>query len=294
MSGEEAAARPPGRHALLFPGQGSQTADMRATVERYRPDLLEAAERIVAPDLYERVGEGTHIDQPAIFCASLAGWKALGRPPAAYMAGHSLGELSALVAAGSIRDEDALELVALRGRLMQECIEQNPGCGMLAVRGGADQARAAAESAGATVANDNAPRQVILSGTAEALERAGAALKEQGVRSKRLPVAGAFHSPLMEPAVAPYAKALEQVEVLPPDCTVLSCATAQPFDDVRAELAAGVAQPVRWRETVMALANAGVTKFVEVGPGKVLSGLVQKTLYDGHVKPVAAEAPAHA
>ena len=122
MTEADANTRPAGRHALLFPGQGSHTPDMHETVERNRPDLLAAARRIVAPDLYERLGEGTHIAQPAIFCASLAGWKALGRPSAAYMAGHSLGELSALVAAGSIRDEDALELVALRGRLMQECI----------------------------------------------------------------------------------------------------------------------------------------------------------------------------
>src|SRR5205085_6516216 len=105
--------------AILFPGQGSQTYDMRATVERFRPELLEAAFQVVGEDLFARVGDGTRFAQPAIFCASLAGWDALGRPEGDFMAGHSLGELAALVAASSLRELDALELVALRGRLMQ-------------------------------------------------------------------------------------------------------------------------------------------------------------------------------
>ncbi|MDQ6805996.1 MAG: acyltransferase domain-containing protein, partial [Actinomycetota bacterium] len=110
--------------AILFPGQGSQTPDMRDDVERIRPDLLALAIEAVGEDPFALVQEGTRFAQPAIFCASLAGWEALGRPEAKYMAGHSLGEFAALVAAGVLSERTALELVALRGRLMQDAGEQ--------------------------------------------------------------------------------------------------------------------------------------------------------------------------
>lgn len=108
--------------AILFPGQGSQTPDMRETVSRVRPDLLSLVEQIVGEDPFVRAEEGTRYAQPAIFCASLAGWEALGRPSGDFMAGHSLGELAALVAAGCLTERDGLELVALRGKLMQESL----------------------------------------------------------------------------------------------------------------------------------------------------------------------------
>jgi [acyl-carrier-protein] S-malonyltransferase len=117
------------RTAILFPGQGSQTPDMREIVERERPDLLELVVRAVGEDPFPRADEGTDFAQPAIFCASLAGWAALGSPTGEFMAGHSLGELGALVAAGALDEREGLELVALRGRLMHEAIEHAKGSG---------------------------------------------------------------------------------------------------------------------------------------------------------------------
>ena len=121
--------------AILFPGQGSQTPEMRDTVAEVRPDLLSLAEQIVGEDPFARAEEGTRFAQPAIFCASLAGWEALGRPAGEFMAGHSLGELAALVAAGRLGERDGLELVALRGKLMQESGERAGDGGMVALMG---------------------------------------------------------------------------------------------------------------------------------------------------------------
>src|ERR1700758_786633 len=131
-----------GLTAILFPGQGSQTPEMRETVAEVRPDLLSLAEQVVGEDPFPRAEEGTKFAQPAIFCASLAGWEALGRPLGDYMAGHSLGELAALVAAGCLSEADGVRLVALRGRLMQEAGEHAGDGGMVAVlgAGAADQA----------------------------------------------------------------------------------------------------------------------------------------------------------
>ena len=132
-----------GLTAILFPGQGSQTPEMRETVAEVRPDLLSLAEQVVGEDPFPRAEEGTKFAQPAIFCASLAGYEALGRPSGDFMAGHSLGELAALVAGGYLHERDGLELVALRGRLMQESGERAGDGGMLALlgRGAAEHAR---------------------------------------------------------------------------------------------------------------------------------------------------------
>src|SRR5436309_1699295 len=132
-----------GLTAILFPGQGSQTPEMRETVADVRPDLLTLAEEIVGEDPFPHAEEGTKFAQPAIFCASLAGWETLGRPSGDFMAGHSLGELAALVAAGCLGERDGLELVTLRGSLMQESGERAGDGGMLALmgRGAADHAR---------------------------------------------------------------------------------------------------------------------------------------------------------
>jgi [acyl-carrier-protein] S-malonyltransferase len=274
-------ARDP-RTALLFPGQGSQTADMRETVERHRPDLLELAQREVGPDLFERAADGTRWAQPAIFCAALAGWESMREevePDA--MAGHSLGEITALVAAGALSDEDGLRLVAARGRLMQEAAEETGDGGMTAVRARDDNRELIAEVAAATnvaIANDNAPDQLVLSGALSALDAAEAQLKERGVRGKRLPVAGAFHSPLMEPAVEPFRALLAETEIAEPRVPVYSCVTAEPFDDIRERLVQAITHPVRWLDVMRALDARGVTNFVETGPGHVLTNLVRKSL----------------
>jgi [acyl-carrier-protein] S-malonyltransferase len=277
-------ARPNGQLAMLFPGQGSQTADMREAVERHRPDLLELARSEVADDLFDRATDGTRWAQPAIFCAALAGYEVLRqRYETDLMAGHSLGEITALVAADAIDAPDGLRLVAERGRLMQEA----RGGGMLAVRvrerAPVDEVAAAT---GLTIANDNAPDQLVLSGALDALDRAEELLRERKVRAKRLPVGGAFHSPLMEPAVAPFREVVEQVDFRAPRVPVLSCVTAAPFEDVREELVAALTHPVRWTGVMGALSDLGATHYVETGPGRVLTNLVRKSL-DG----VEAEAP---
>jgi [acyl-carrier-protein] S-malonyltransferase len=267
--------------AVLFPGQGSQAPDMRAQVERWRPDLLELAEATVSEDLFERAGDGTRWAQPAIYCAALAGWERLkdelGEPGA--LAGHSLGEISALAAAGALSAEDGLQLVAARGRFMQEAAEETGDGSMMAVRA---RERGPIEEVvaevGLTIANDNAPDQLVLSGSLAALDAGEAALRERGVRAKRLPVAGAFHSPLMAPAVPRFRAVVEAVEIRAPHQPVLCCATAAPFTDVAAQLVEAITRPVLWTDVLRALRAGGATRFVETGPGKVLTNLVRKTL----------------
>jgi malonyl CoA-acyl carrier protein transacylase len=271
-----------GVNAILFPGQGSQTPDMRETVAEARPELLSLAEEIVGEDPFARAEDGTRYAQPAIFCASLAGWEALGRPGGDMMAGHSLGELAALVAAGCLDGRDGLELVALRGKLMQESGEAAGDGGMVALlgNGAADHATELAEAHGLAVANDNSPQQVVLSGDRGAFEDVMAAAKELGLRPMELPVTGAFHSPMMAAAVPEFEAALARVEVSPPRVTVMSAVTAAPFEDVRTQLAQALTMPVRWRETLLAMHDRGADRFVEVGPGRVLTGLVKRTLKD--------------
>jgi malonyl CoA-acyl carrier protein transacylase len=274
-----------GQLALLFPGQGSQTADMREQVEAHRPDLLELALAEVSPDLFERAADGTQWAQPAIFCAALAGYEVLkDRYQADLMAGHSLGEITALVAAGALEASDGLRLVAARGRLMQEA----RGGGMMAVRVRDDRTpvEEVAAEAGLTIANDNAPDQLVLSGSLDALDRGEELLRERKVRGKRLPVAGAFHSPLMEPAVSPFREVVEGIELGEPRVPVMSCVSAAPFEDVREQLVAALTNPVRWTAVMGALRERGATRYVETGPGRVLTGLVRKTL-----EGVEAEAP---
>jgi [acyl-carrier-protein] S-malonyltransferase len=268
--------------AILFPGQGSQTPDMRNVVAERRPDLLELAVQVLGEDPFPRAQEGTDFAQPAIFCASLAGWDALGRPTGDFMAGHSLGELGALVAAGAIDERDGLELVTLRGRLMQDAGERSGDGGMLALlgSGAAENAARIADRHGLSVANDNSPQQVVLSGATGSLPAAAADAKELGLRAMELSVSGAFHSPMMASAVPDFTAALERVTLSEPHVPVISAVTAQPFDDIRRRLADALTSPVRWRETLLALHELGAARFVEVGPGRVLTGLTKRTLQD--------------
>jgi [acyl-carrier-protein] S-malonyltransferase len=268
--------------AILFPGQGSQTSEMRDTVKAVRPELLSAAAEVVGEDPFERVADGTQFAQPAIFCASLAGWEALERPLGDFMAGHSLGELAALVAAGSLTERDGLELVALRGRLMQQAGERAGDGGMVALlgAGAADHAQELADGSGLSVANDNSPQQIVLSGERSALPAVAAAARELGLRAMELDVSGAFHSPLMASAAPEFEAALAQADVREPRVPVLSAVTAEPFDDIRARLVEAITRPVRWRETMLALHALGTERFVEVGPGRVLTGLAKRTLRD--------------
>ena len=199
------------------------------------------------------------------------------------MAGHSLGELGALVAAGALDEREGLELVALRGRLMhQSGLEAADGeGGMIAVlgSGASDHASEIAEAHGLTVANDNSPMQVVISGAKSRLPDAVAHAKELGLRAMELDVTGAFHSPMMAGAVPEFEAALAKTAFSEPtSTTVVSAVTAQPFTDPRLELADALTMPVRWREVMLTLHELGAERFIDVGPGRVLTGLAKRTL----------------
>ena len=262
---------------------------MRSVVERLRPDLLELCQEELRLDPFEHVADGTHMAQPAIYCASLAGWSLLEDTNVDMMAGHSLGEFAALVAAGAMSERDGLRLVALRGKLMHRAT----GGGMMAVGTSVDHATELAERFGLTLANDNSPEQVVLSGDAEAVDAACNRAKVEGVRAARLRVSGAFHSPAMGTAAPELRAALDKIDLDEARVPVYSGVTAAPFDDARARLVEGLTSPVRWRETVLAMRDRGATRFLEVGPGRVLTGLVRKTL-DGVEAEVVSEEPARA
>jgi malonyl CoA-acyl carrier protein transacylase len=261
--------------AVLFPGQGSHTPDMRDLVSSVRPDLLAAAIELVGEDPFARVGESTRFAQPAIFCASLAGWTLLReRVDPIALAGHSLGELTALAAAGALDEHDALRLVTLRGHLMDVSGEASRGGTMLAVLGATPaQAAALAARHDVSVANDNAPGQVVLSGAQQALTAVERDARGTGLRAVALDVSGAFHSPQMRYAVEPFREALEEVRIRDAAIRVWSCATARPFREPADELAQALVRPVRWRETMIALAAAGASTFVDAGPGTMLTTL---------------------
>jgi [acyl-carrier-protein] S-malonyltransferase len=269
--------------AAIFPGQGSHVPDMD---EPWRGHpVLERGLELLDADPFERLGEGTRFQQPAIFLCSVAAWEqwrdeAPGEAEQVRAAaGHSLGEYAALVAAGVLGFEDAVLLVAERAAAMADAGALERG-GMAAMLGGDDQAvRALAARLGLTVANDNAPGQLVLSGAAADVDRAlDLARDETGARARPLDVSGAFHSPLMQPAAAHLAAALDRVELGPARFPVYANGTAAPFTDVRRELSENLLRPVRWRETLLALRAAGVERFVEHGPGAVLTGLVKRTL----------------
>jgi [acyl-carrier-protein] S-malonyltransferase len=282
----------------LFPGQGSQTADLRERVERLAPELLERCLELVGEDPFARVGESTRFAQPAIFCASVAGWIELRehvRPLA--LAGHSLGELSALVAADALDPAAGLLLAVRRGELMDAAGESEEG--MLAVLGAdGELVVELSEAHGVVLANDNAPGQAVLAGALEGLRAASVQARERGARAILLDVAGAFHTAAMAAAIEPFRATLDEIELRAPRIPVISGSTARPFgEDVRGELAAAIGRPVRWRETMLAFAELGAETFLDFGPGQVLARLVRRNLPDAQVldpeslrAPVALEA----
>ncbi len=267
---------------------------MRAAIERARPDLLERVVELTGADPFANLEHGTRYLQPALYCASVALWEEAGRPRGDFYAGHSLGEVAALVAAGSIDAADGLWLAARRGALMQEAAEARPEGAMLAVLGDDALARRLASAHGLAVANENAPGQTVLSGPEDAIDDASGDAKAHGARAVRLAVQGAFHSAAMAPAVPRLRAALAEIVVRPPAAPVISGVTAKPFDDVRARLAEALVRPVRWREALAALRRLGAESFVEVGPGKVLTGLVRRTLPDVEAMTLERLEAAHA
>ncbi|MEA2297900.1 MAG: hypothetical protein QOF77_836 [Solirubrobacteraceae bacterium] len=271
----------PSESAFLFPGQGSSVAAAEPIVAEFCGELADHCRSTVGEDLFARAGESTRFAQPAIFLASLAGWRSLEAPRPVAFAGHSLGELSALAAAGILDPHEALELVILRGALMAEAADRARDGGMLAVlKATVEQAQQLADTHGVTLANDNAPGQVVLSGRASKLQEAAREAREIGVRAIVLDVAGAFHSPDMASACASFEEALSRATVRDTGATVISGLTARPFEDVRGQLVAALTAPVRWRETMTTLHDAGARAFVDVGPDAVLAKLVPRNLPD--------------
>ena len=280
--------------ALVFPGQGSQRPEAGAS---WCPtpgwSVVELASEVlgrdVAPLLLEAGAEqlrATREAQLATFLASMLAWQALPALDVAVVAGHSLGEYSALVAAGVLTVEDGIMLVGARGAAMQRAADDAPGT-MAAVLGLSDEKVAEVCAARDDVwpANFNAPSHVVVSGTVEGVEGVTPLLKQAGARRVLpLPVGGAFHTPLMEPARARLDVALLEVSCARAAVPVLSAVTARPYGpEVADTLSRQLTAPVRWREVVQSLPARGVDRVVEVGPGGVLAGLVRRTLPDVRV-----------
>ena len=264
--------------AVLFPGQGSHSEGMEEPFREH--PLLRRGIDLLGIDPFERLAEGTRTHQPALFLCSVAQWASRDEhdedPLAA--AGHSLGEYTALTAAGAIDFDDAVRLVDARARAMADAAEREDG-GMVAMLGGErSDIDELADELGLSLANDNAPGQIVLSGRSDAIEQAVQRAGDIGCRARQLDVGGAFHSPLMAPAADALKEALDATAIQEPDFPVLSSGSVKPFTDIRSELAENLLKPVRWRETLIELQSMGATDFVECGPGKVLKGLVKRTL----------------
>lgn len=250
-------------------------------VARLRPDLLEAVIAAVGEDPFPRTAESTRFAQPAIVCSSLARYSALGlaRPDALF--GHSLGEIVALALGGVIDEREALVLAAARGAAMADADPERVGSMSALRKGDLDEAQALADEHGLVVACDNAPGQVILAGRIDALDAAAETAKSRGGRMRRLDVAGAFHSPLMQPAIPGLQAAIDATSFREPTIPVWSAVTAAPIDDPPRRLIDSLTHPVLFRPGLLALHASGVRRFVDAGPGDVVAGLARRTFADG-------------
>lgn len=280
------------KHAFVFPGQGSQFPGMgKAIVEQSEAakKLVEEANAQLGFDLAAIMFSGTEeelrrtdVTQPAIFLHSMLAYSTLNNPQPSMVAGHSLGEFSALVAAGVLSFADGLRLVAARANAMQKACELEPGT-MAAVLGLDDQ-KVEAVCSGITdivvPANYNCPGQLVISGSVAGIEKACVALKEAGAkRALVLPVGGAFHSPLMKAAEEELQGAIQSITFNAPSCPVYQNVVAMPVTDpatIKQNLINQLTGPVKWTQSVQAMIADGATEFTEVGPGKVLQGLIQK------------------
>ena len=274
-----------GKTAYIFPGQGSQFPGMAKELYALQKDRMELANELLGFRITDIMFEGsdealkaTKVTQPAIFLHStLLALSQTEQPD--MVAGHSLGEFSALVAAGALRFEDGLRLVAVRAAEMQKCCEKAPGA-MAAVLRLEDSVieQVCAGIPGVAPANYNAPGQVVISGEEAAVDAACEALKAAGAkRTVRLPVSGAFHSPLMEPARQALAAAIEATPLQAPRCPVYQNVSARAETDpgrIKAQLLEQLTAPVRWTASVRQMIADGADRFVEIGPGNVLQGLV--------------------
>ncbi|GAB5538756.1 MAG: ACP S-malonyltransferase [Salibacteraceae bacterium] len=287
------------KKAYIFPGQGAQFPGMGKELYDSNPNakaLFDKANNILGFELTEVMFNGdaealkeTKVTQPAVFLHSVVLASSIPNFNPDMVAGHSLGELSALVANKTLSFEDGLKLVYQRALAMQKACEQNPST-MAAILGLEDskvEEGCAAIDDVVVAANYNCPGQLVISGTNSGIEKACEWMKENGAkRALPLPVGGAFHSPLMEPARAELEAAIESTDFSKPICPVIQNVTATAVSDpleIKRNLIAQLTAPVRWTQSVQAMVEAGATHFTEVGPGKVLSGLVKKIHRDAEV-----------
>ena len=279
--------------AFVFPGQGSQFPGMCKDLydaHAEAREMCQAADRLLGFSLTDVMFNGTAEDlkqtkvtQPAVFLHSVVAQRLMTIEKPDMVAGHSLGEFSALVACGALRFEDALLLVSARAQAMQAACEANPGT-MAAVLGlpdeQVDEMCKAHQNGVVVAANFNCPGQIVISGEVEAIDAACVTLKEAGARrALRLPVGGAFHSPLMAPAAEDLAKAINQTEFRKPFCPIYQNVTAQASVEpeiIRENLLKQLTAPVRWTQSVQNMIADGAAEFYEFGPGDVLKGLIRK------------------
>ncbi|MBR5671533.1 MAG: ACP S-malonyltransferase [Bacteroidales bacterium] len=279
----------------MFPGQGSQFSGMGKDLYENSAAAratFDEARKIIGFDIVSIMFEGsdeqlreTSVTQPAIFIHSVAAARALDEFAPDMVAGHSLGEFSALAAAGALNFEDALRLVAARANAMNEACKMNPGKMAAVIMLDLEKVKKICdETEGIVVpANVNAPGQIVISGEADAVEAACKACKAAGAkRALPLPVGGAFHSPLMEPARASLAEAIASVTFKTPVCPIYQNVDARPHTDpeeIKANLIAQLTSPVLWSHTIVHMVEDGATDFTEVGPGNVLTNLLGKIIY---------------
>src|SRR6478609_6075600 len=284
------------KHAYIFPGQGSQFSGMGKNLYESNPlakDLFEEANSILGFRISDTMFGGTeeelkqtNVTQPAVFIHSVAAFLNIGDAVPDMVAGHSLGEFSALVANKTLSFEDALKLVAIRAGAMQKACEMNPST-MAAVLNLADEkveaicAEVQKETGEIVVpANYNCPGQLVISGTIKGIDIACERMKAAGAkRALVLPVGGAFHSPLMEPAKKELREAIEATKFHNPTCAVYQNVVARAVmdkDEIKQNLIDQLTGAVRWTQTIQAMIADGASKFTESGPGKVLQGLILK------------------
>ncbi len=281
------------KRAIVFPGQGSQTVGMGKDLAEAIPEckaLFDRANEILGYDLesicfegpQEELNKSNHA-QLGIFVASAAAFKALElkQPELEYeiLAGHSLGEWTALYVAGVVSFDDAIKVLKARGEFMQAACVENPGA-MMAVMNVDEQVLVdISAKAGCTVANFNSLGQTVLSGTAESIDQAEVLVKEAGAkRAVRLPVAGAFHSPLMQPAAEKMDAFLADIQLGEPSVPVLSNVTADVHNpaEIQGNMVKQITSSVQWVASIQKLVADGVEEIVECGPGKVLAGLIKR------------------